>query len=82
MTLDELKERSGGEWLGGRLVAEVDGTRQYLTNVSETGEKSMNELGMRLQLELEAAPAPAAPKPRKVKKEEPVATTDEFQIEL
>lgn len=83
MTFDEMKERLNAEWIGGRLVAEVEGEKQYLTITSDSGEMSFTELGLRLQFELEQAPAP---KPKRAKKEEAVADeaapTDDVVIEV
>lgn len=83
MTFDEMKDRLNAEWIGGRLVAEVDGAKQYLTITSESGEVSFTELGLRMQFELEQAPAP---KPKRVKKEEAAADavtpTDDVEIEV
>lgn len=86
MKIEDLIERTGAEWIGGRLVAMVDGEKQYITSIADSGETSLNELGMRLQFELESAPAAPAPKAKRVKKEEApaevVVPADDVQIEV
>lgn len=83
MTFDEMKDRLNAEWIGGRLVAEVDGAKEYLTITSESGEVSFTEVGLRMQFELEQAPAP---KPRRKKAEEApadgAAASDDVEIEV
>lgn len=71
----------GGELAGGRLVAVVDGKRQYLSDVGDGGHIFMNEVGLRLQNEFESAPVAAAP--RTVKKtKSAAAVTDDITIEV
>lgn len=86
--MKQLIEKFGASYAGGRLVAKIEGKKQYLTNVSADGRQYLNELGVRLQSELEAAPeveAPKAePKAKKAKKEVVAATkvSDEIEIDI
>lgn len=53
MQVSELEARLGGEVVGGRLIAQVDGKRQYLTDVNG----NLNELGLLVSNSLEQADA-------------------------
>lgn len=59
MEVSELERRLGGEIVGGRLIAVVDGKRAYLT--TPTGQ--LNELGLRMANELTATPEATEPEP-------------------
>lgn len=89
MDINTLASKVGGEIVGGRLVAVVDGKKAYLTTIGDGGVPFLNELGLRISNELShlevPAPAPApAPKRgrRKAEAVEAPAVDDQLEIDL
>lgn len=62
MDINELANKVGGEIVGGRLVALVDGKKAYLTTIGDDGKPFLNELGLRISNELSLAES-AKPEP-------------------
>lgn len=71
MDINTLASQLGGEVVGGRLLATVDGKKAYLTTIGDDGKPFLNELGLRISNELShveavaPAPAPEAPAPKR-----------------
>lgn len=88
MDINTLASKVGGEIVGGRLVAVVDGKKAYLTNVGEGGKPFLNELGLRISNEMSHLEAPAPAPKRGRRKAEPVespvveSVDDPLDIEL
>lgn len=70
MDINELADKVGGEIVGGRLLATVDGKKAYLTNVGEDGSAYLNELGLKISNELSFVEAPAQVAPQEAPQEE------------
>jgi len=62
MDINTLASKVGGEIVGGRLLAVVDGKKAYLTTIGGGGVPFLNELGLRISNELSHVEA-AAPTP-------------------
>lgn len=56
--MQALIDKYKAQRVAGRLVAVVDGKRQYLTDLGADGRAYLTRLGVRLQSELAAVPAP------------------------
>jgi hypothetical protein len=89
MDINALAEKVGGEIVGGRLIAMVDGKKQYLTAVGDNGEPFLTELGLKISNELsfaQPAPEPEAPAPKRTRrKAEPTEvdiTPDALEIDI
>jgi hypothetical protein len=77
MDINALADKVGGEIVGGRLLAVVDGKKQYLTAVGDNGEPFLNELGLKLSNELSfEAPEPEAPAPKRGRRKAEAAEVD------
>lgn len=63
MDINTLASKIGGEIVGGRLLAVVDGKKQYLTNIGSDGNAFLNELGLKVSNELSFTQQPEAPQP-------------------
>jgi hypothetical protein len=93
MDINVLAEKVGGEIVGGRLIAVVDGKKQYLTAVGSDGMPFLNELGLKISNELsfeapaepaEPAEPPEAPAPKRGRRKAEAAEVDVIpeQLEL
>lgn len=84
MDINELADKVGGEIVGGRLVAVVDGKKAYLTSIGAAGAPFLNELGLRISNELSHAEAPEpAPTPKRGRrKAEPEPEQLELDLEV
>lgn len=77
MGINELAEKLGGEVVGGRLVATVNGKRVYLTNVGAGGEQILNEVGLEVSNSMSFEEPPA----KKTRRKAEAPAVDLAQIE-
>ena len=87
MDINALASKVGGEIVGGRLIAVVDGKKQYLTAVGDNGQPFLNDLGLKVSNELsfeQPAPEPEAPAPKRGRRKAEPAEMDVIpeQLEL
>jgi hypothetical protein len=86
MNINELAEKVGGEIVGGRLIAVVDGKKQYLSDVGSDGQQFLNAEGIALANEpipeviIEEVVAITEEAPKRKKKSE--TDVDDVQIEI
>jgi hypothetical protein len=86
MNINELAEKVGGEIVGGRLIAVIDGKKQYLSDVGSDGQQFLNAEGIALANEpipeviLEEVVAITEEPPKRKKKSE--TDVDDVQIEI
>lgn len=86
MDINELADKVGGEIVGGRLLATVDGKKAYLTNVGDDG-PFLNDLGLKISNELSHVEAAAvaeepAPKRGRRKAEAPAVEPEQLELDL
>lgn len=84
MDINELATKVGGEIVGGRVLATVDGKKAYLTNLGDDGKPFLNELGLKISNELSFEPAPAAeePAPKRGRRKAEAPAIEPEQLEL
>ena len=86
MDINTLASKVGGEIVGGRLVAMVDGKKAYLTTIGDNGKPFLNDLGLRISNELShlevLAPKRGRRKVETVKAPASEAVDDSLDIEL
>ena len=73
MDMNAFAQLVGGEMVGGRVLAIVDGKKVYLSGTDDAGESFLNEVGIRLRDTLDDGPKPRG-RPRKPR-------TDDVDIE-
>lgn len=81
MDINTLASKVGGEFVGGRLLAMIDGKKQYLTLIGSDGKSILTEVGLKVSNELslaepEAEPEPTAPRRPRARKPAPVQTDE------
>lgn len=87
MDINELADKVGGEIVGGRLLATVEGKKAYLTNVGDDGKAFLNDLGLKISNELSHVEAAAvaeepAPKRGRRKAEAPAVEPEQLELDL
>jgi hypothetical protein len=80
MDINALAAKVNGEIVGGRLIAVVDGKKQYLSGVSDSGEPFLTELGLQISNELSFAKEPVveaeAPAPKRSRRKAETVEVD------
>jgi hypothetical protein len=77
MDINTLASKVGGEFVGGRLLATIDGKKQYLTLVGSDGKSILTEVGLKVSNELSLAePEPTALRRPRAKKAAAVDTDE------
>lgn len=71
MDINTLASKVGGEFVGGRLLATIDGTKQYLTLVGSDGKSILTEVGLKVSNELSLAEPPVVEPDPEPKAEQP-----------
>lgn len=85
MDINELAIKVGGEVVGGRVLATVEGKKVYLTNIGDGGAPILNDLGLKISNELPAAEPvveESAPKRGRRKAEAPAIEPEQLELDI